>query len=148
MACAEVFLAASHPVNSLGRFSLPQSRPTPLPCEWPHPLGCLLSLYLFSYPMNLPLRLPAALARRRCLALAFALFARLSTADPDYRIAELAMGVFGRPCEKAASISSRISPDASLRHSSAGESVIRMPWANRPSSPRKRSCSSTCGRQP
>ena len=41
------------------------------------------SLYLFSYPMNLPLRLPAALARRRCLALAFALFAFLSLRAAD-----------------------------------------------------------------
>ncbi|NDH30957.1 MAG: hypothetical protein EBX72_10850, partial [Betaproteobacteria bacterium] len=30
------------------------------------------------------------------------------------RIAELAIGVLGRPCEKAASISRRISPEASL----------------------------------
>ncbi len=39
----------------------------------------------------------------------------------------LAIGVAGRPCEKAASMSSRISPAASLAHSSAPASVMRTP---------------------
>ena len=43
------------------------------------------------------------------------------------RTVALAIGVLGRPCEKAASISKRNCPAASWAASSATESVMRMP---------------------
>ncbi|MNN15794.1 hypothetical protein D3C81_1289100 [compost metagenome] len=59
-----------------------------------------------------------------------------------------AIGVFGRPWLKAASMSSRSSPAASLAHSSAALSVMRTPSAYWDSTWRNASCSSTCGREP
>ena len=47
------------------------------------------------------------------------------------RTVELAIGVFGRPCEKAASIWKRNWPAASWAASSATSSVMRMPRAKR-----------------
>ena len=44
------------------------------------------------------------------------------------RTIALAIGVFGRPCENAASISKRSWPAASWALSSATASVMRMPW--------------------
>jgi hypothetical protein len=44
------------------------------------------------------------------------------------RTMALAIGVLGRPCENAASISKRSWPAASWALSSATGSVIRMPW--------------------
>ena len=44
------------------------------------------------------------------------------------RTMALAIGVFGRPCENAASISKRSWPAASWALSSATASVMRMPW--------------------
>ena len=64
------------------------------------------------------------------------------------RTLELAIGVLGRPCENAASMSSRISPAASLTHSSAAASVMRTPSLKRDDRPFKRSCSCTWGREP
>ena len=47
---------------------------------------------------------------------------------PDtMRTVELAIGVFGRPCENAASISKRSCPAASCAASSAAASVMRKP---------------------
>ena len=45
------------------------------------------------------------------------------------RTEEWAIGVLGRPSENAASMSRRISPEASLAHSSATASVMRRPLA-------------------
>ena len=64
------------------------------------------------------------------------------------RMRALPIGVFGRPAENAASISSRNSPEASLAHSSDGLSVMRRPWLKRLSICRRSSCSCTCGRLP
>ena len=64
------------------------------------------------------------------------------------RTAALAIGVFGRPCEKAASISKRSWPAASWAQSSATASVMRRPWLKRSGWPLARSCSLTCGRKP
>ena len=47
------------------------------------------------------------------------------------RTVALAIGVFGRPCENAASISKRNWPAASCAQSSATASVMRMPWLKR-----------------
>ena len=44
------------------------------------------------------------------------------------RTIALAIGVFGRPCENAASISKRSWPAASCAESSATASVMRRPW--------------------
>ncbi len=46
------------------------------------------------------------------------------------RTVAFAIGVFGRPCENAASISKRSWPAASCAESSATSSVMRMPWLN------------------
>ncbi len=46
------------------------------------------------------------------------------------RTVALAIGVFGRPCENAASISKRSWPAASCAQSSATASVMRRPWLN------------------
>ncbi len=64
------------------------------------------------------------------------------------RTVALAIGVFGSPCENAASISKRSWPAASWALSSATASVMRMPWLKRDVWPLARSCSSTCGRKP
>jgi hypothetical protein len=47
------------------------------------------------------------------------------------RTVALAIGVLGRPCENAASISKRSWPAASCAQSSATASVMRMPWLKR-----------------
>ncbi len=47
------------------------------------------------------------------------------------RTVALAIGVFGRPCENAASISKRNWPAASCAQSSATASVMRRPWLKR-----------------
>ncbi len=68
---------------------------------------------------------------------------------PDtMRTVELAIGVFGRPCENAASISKRSWPAASCAASSATASVMRSPWLKRETWPLAASCSFTCGRKP
>ncbi len=59
-----------------------------------------------------------------------------------------AIGVFGNPWLKAASISRRSSPEASLADSSAALSVTRTPSTNWVCTLRSASCSSTCGREP
>ena len=64
------------------------------------------------------------------------------------RTFECAIGVEGRPCEKAASISRRISPAASFAHSSAAASVMRRSLWNCESMPFSASCACTCGREP
>ena len=64
------------------------------------------------------------------------------------RTVALAMGVLGRPWEKAASISKRSCPAASCAASNAVGSVMRMPWLKRSGWPFALSCSLTCGRKP
>jgi len=64
------------------------------------------------------------------------------------RIAACDIGVFGKPWLKAASMSRRSSPAASLAHSMAAVSVMRTPLWKRPSTFRRASCSATCGREP
>jgi hypothetical protein len=64
------------------------------------------------------------------------------------RTVELAIGVLGRPCENAASISKRSWPAASCAASSATGSVMRMPCEKRDTWPLAASCSVTWGRKP
>ena len=65
------------------------------------------------------------------------------------RTVECAIGVFGRPWLKAASISRRSSPAASFAHSSAAASVMRKPLWNCASMPLAAPVArSTCGREP
>ena len=64
------------------------------------------------------------------------------------RILLLAIGVLGRPCENAASISSRIPPAASFTQASAAASVIRSPPENEVCSPLSCNCACTCGLDP
>ena len=64
------------------------------------------------------------------------------------RSVEFAIGVLGRPCENAASISKRSWPAASCAQSRATASVMRMPRWKRDTCPLAASCSFTCGRNP
>ena len=64
------------------------------------------------------------------------------------RTVALAIGVLGRPCEKAASISKRSCPAASWAASSATASVMRRPWLKRETCPLAASCSVTWGLKP
>ena len=57
------------------------------------------------------------------------------------RTVALAIGVFGSPCEKAASISKRSWPAASCAASRATASEIRSPWLKRETWPFAASCS-------
>ncbi len=107
-----------------------------------------------SAPMSMALRIAAASTRRTTPLCMKSTPSTMPTGRavrklPDtMRTVALAIGVLGRPCENAASISKRNCPAASCAQSSATASVMRCPWLKRGTLPLAASCSFTCGRKP